>query len=104
MPSIISADFRITGDIVSEQDLQVEGNIVGNVKSRMLTVGASASIEGDITADQVNVNGKVIGKIKARTVTLGQSARVNGDITYESLTMDPGTRFEGSCKLGNSGK
>lgn len=105
MPSIVSAGLRVTGDLVSDGDLQVEGTIEGNVKSRLLTVGEGGSVNGEITADQVTVSGSVTGKIKARNVSLTQSANVTGDIAHESLSIDAGARFEGNCtRLGGDNK
>lgn len=98
MPSIVSANLRITGDLVSDGDIQVEGAIKGNVKSRMLTVGESGSVNGEIVADQLVVAGTVVGKIKARTITFGPSATVTGDVAHESLGIEAGARFEGQCK------
>jgi len=98
MPSIVSANLRITGDLVSDGDIQVEGAINGNVKSRMLTVGESGSVNGEIVADQLVVAGTVVGTIKARTITFGPSATVTGDVSHESLGIEAGARFEGKCK------
>ncbi len=46
VPSLISQDMRITGDLVSDGDVQVDGTIDGNVKTGMLTVGEKAQMRG----------------------------------------------------------
>ncbi len=96
MPSIVSVNLRISGDLISDGDIQVEGTVEGNVKSRMLTIGESGAVKGEIDAEQVLVSGKVVGKIKATSVTLSQTADVTGDITHEALAIESGANFEGN--------
>ena len=96
MPSIVSANLRINGDLISEGDIQIEGTVEGNITSRMLTVGESGTVKGEIVADQVTIAGTVVGKVKARTVTLAQTSDVTGDISHEALGIEAGARFEGS--------
>ena len=40
MPSIVSAGLQVTGNLISDGDVQIEGTIEGDIRSRMLTVGA----------------------------------------------------------------
>lgn len=96
MPSIVSVNLRISGDLISDGDIQVEGTVEGNVKSRMLTIGESGSVRGEVDAEQVLVSGTVVGKIKATSVTLSQTADVTGDITHEALAIESGANFEGN--------
>lgn len=98
MPSIVSGNLKITGDMMCDGDIQIEGTVEGNITSRLLTVGESGSVKGEIVADQVTIAGTVVGKVKARTVTLSQTSDVSGDITHEALGIEAGARFEGSCK------
>ncbi len=95
MPSIISTDLKVIGNLVSQGDVQVEGEIEGDVRSRNLTIGETGSVDGEIHADVVQVNGTVRGRINAKTVTLAKSARVIGDIAHESLAMESGAHLEG---------
>ena len=98
MPSIISTDLTVSGNLVSEGDVQVEGTIEGDVKSRTLTVGQSGAVRGTVVADTVQVSGEVTGEIRATTVTLAKSARISGDIWHETLAIEAGARMEGTCK------
>jgi cytoskeletal protein CcmA (bactofilin family) len=95
MPSIVSTDLKINGNLVSQGDVQVEGEIEGDVRSRNLTIGETGSVDGEIHADVVLVSGTVKGRINAKTVTLAKSARVIGDIAHESLAMESGAHLEG---------
>ena len=98
VPSIISPDLKIVGDLKSSGDIQIDGTIEGDINSRLLTVGEQATVEGSIVADTVRISGTVRGQVKAKTVHLDKKARVTGDITHETLTMEAGAFFEGQVR------
>jgi cytoskeletal protein CcmA (bactofilin family) len=102
-PSIISADLRIVGDLVSAGDIQIDGEVEGDIQSRTLTVGEGAQVKGSISAETVRVCGAVTGQIKATTVTLDKTAKVMGDILHTSLAIEPGAFLEGHCRRLESG-
>lgn len=97
-PSIISADLRIVGDMISTGDIQVDGTVEGDIQSRSVTIGESAQVHGSIAGDTVRICGSVNGQIKGQTVTLDKTARVQGDILHASLAIEPGAYLEGMCK------
>ncbi len=98
MPSIVSAGLQVNGNMVSDGDIQIEGTIEGDVKSRTLIIGAEGLVKGSIVADEVTINGMVEGKIKAKAVILHENSQVIGDITHDLLTVLAGARIEGSLK------
>lgn len=98
VPSIISPDLKIVGDLKSNGDIQIDGTIEGDINSRLLTVGEQAVVEGCIVADTARISGTVKGQIKARMVHLDKTARVTGDVTHETLTMEAGALLEGQVK------
>ena len=110
VPSIISVDLKMTGDLNSEGEIQVDGTIVGDIRTKTLLIGKTAEIKGEIIADNVRVHGNVRGQIKARAVTLAKTAHVIGDILHEDLSIETGAFLEGLCKritgseLKDSGK
>ncbi len=97
-PSIIGADLSIVGDLSSEGEVQVDGSIDGDIRTKILLIGESATIKGEIVGDTVRVYGSVNGQIKARAVTLAKSARVVGNILHENLSIEEGAFLEGHCK------
>lgn len=102
-PSIISANLHIVGDLNTEGEIQVDGKVDGDVKGNSVTIGADATVNGEITADTIVVRGAVNGRIKAETVHLTESAKVNGDIWHQSLAVDAGAHLEGHCKRWSPG-
>ena len=98
VPSILSKNLRITGNLETEGDIQLEGIVDGDVRSQLLTIGADAVVNGSVTADTVRVDGTVNGQISGRIVQLGKSAKVNGDIVHESLSVEAGAFVHGMCR------
>ncbi len=98
MPSIVSPGLQITGNMVSDGDMQIEGSVEGDVRSRVLTVGETGAINGKVEADQAFISGTVTGQISARSLTLAKSARVSGDITHETIAIEAGAMVEGQLK------
>lgn len=95
VPSIISADLKIVGDMKSNGDIQVDGTIEGNIVSRSLTVGEGAFVQGSLVAENIRIYGAVSGEVKANTVMLARSAKVQGDVSHQSLSMEAGAVLEG---------
>lgn len=104
VPSIISPDLTITGDLKSNGDIQIDGTVEGDIDSRLLTIGQHAKVNGSVVAETVRISGRVEGQVKAKNVTLDKTARVTGDITHENLTMEAGAQFEGRVsRMQNAG-
>jgi cytoskeletal protein CcmA (bactofilin family) len=95
VPSIISADLKIVGDLNSNGDLQIDGAVEGSITSNALTIGESAVVRGALIADTVRIFGSVVGEVRANTVILSKTARVEGDITHQSLSMEAGAEING---------
>jgi cytoskeletal protein CcmA (bactofilin family) len=89
-PSIISADLKIIGNMQSNGDIQIDGQVDGDVQSKSLTVGESAQVNGTIACERVRVCGSVSGEIKADSVVLARSAKVDGDIVHKTLEIEAG--------------
>jgi len=96
--STLSTDLYIKGNIKTSGDIQIEGEIVGDVRAHLLTVGETARIKGEIVADDVVVNGHVAGTVRGLKVRLTSSARVEGDIIHKTIAIESGAHFEGSVR------
>jgi cytoskeletal protein CcmA (bactofilin family) len=96
--SVIDAWLTITGDLMSEGEVQVEGHVNGDIRCAHLTVGKDAKISGNIIAEEVVVRGRVTGIIRALRVILQDSAHVDSEIYHRSLAVEEGACFEGASR------
>ena len=96
--SILSSDLLITGNLKTTGDIQVEGQVDGDIRAHLLTVGEGATIRGEVIADDVVVNGRVVGRVRGLKVRLTSTARVEGDIIHKTIAIESGAHFEGSVQ------
>ncbi|GHC58895.1 bactofilin family protein [Neogemmobacter tilapiae] len=96
--SVLSADLTVVGNLKTTGDIQVEGTVEGDIRAHLLTVGESATIRGEIVADDIVVNGRVIGRVRGLKVRLTSTARVEGDIIHKTIAIESGAHFEGSVQ------
>ena len=97
-PSVISNDLTIQGNLKTGGDIQVEGTIEGDIRAHLLTVGQSATISGEVVADDIVVHGHVKGRVRGLKVRLTSSAQVEGDIIHKTIAIESGAHFEGSVQ------
>jgi cytoskeletal protein CcmA (bactofilin family) len=96
--SVLSADLTITGNIKTTGDVNIEGNVEGDIRAHLLTVGEGATVKGECIADDVVVTGRVVGKVRGLKVRLTSTARVEGDIIHKTIAIESGAHFEGSVQ------
>ena len=97
-PSVLSSDLLITGNLKTTGDIQVEGQVEGDIRAHLLTVGEGATVKGEVVADDVVVNGRVVGRVRGLKVRLTSTARVEGDIIHKTIAIESGAHFEGSVQ------
>ena len=66
-PSILSSDLVLTGSIVSEGEIQLDGQVDGDVRAGSLIIGEDASVSGEVFAETVVIRGKVSGSVSKKT-------------------------------------
>lgn len=98
VPSIIGEDLSVTGNIVSKGEVQIEGEIQGDIHCSSLVIGDKAQVTGGVVADDVVVRGRIAGSIRGLRVTLQASSHVEGDIYHQSLAIEQGAFFEGKSR------
>jgi cytoskeletal protein CcmA (bactofilin family) len=96
--SVIDAWLTITGNLESQGDVRVEGQISGDIRCANLLIGRDATVSGEIVAEEAVVRGRVRGTIRANRVILEDTACVESAIYHKVLSVDEGASFDGqSC-------
>jgi len=104
LPNIISIGTKITGDIETDGDFRIDGNIEGNVNSKgKVVVGNNGFVKGEIICNNAEISGSISGKVNvSELLSLKSSSKVNGDIKTGKLSIEPGAVFTGTCAMGNN--
>jgi cytoskeletal protein CcmA (bactofilin family) len=103
--AMIGAKVKITGDIVSAEDLLIEGEVNGTVTlaDHELVVGNAGRVHADVEAKIVRIDGEVQGDIVGRErVVISASGNVQGNVTAPRVVLEDGGRFKGSIDMGAS--
>lgn len=104
-PSLLSSSLKVSGDLHTNGEIQIDGHVIGDITANVLIVGETADVNGEIIADTLRVHGKVTGQIRAKSVSLAKTAHVKGDILHENLSIEQGAFLEGHCRrLEENGK
>lgn len=98
VPSLISTDVTLEGNLTSSGEVQFDGNIIGNIRAASLIIGEKASVRGEVACENVTIRGRVEGMVRARNVALASTAHIEGDILHSSLSVEPGAHFDGNCR------
>ncbi len=100
--SLISASLKITGQLESDEDIQIDGQVEGDIRARKVSIGPKASVKGTVFGEDVDLAGTVNGKIEAKTVVLAKTARMTGDVVHDVLQVDKGAYLDGHCRPHSS--
>ena len=99
--NLISAGTEITGDIKSAGDIRIDGSLTGNLTTKgKVVIGPTGKIKGEIICKNSEVSGIIEGKIGVnQLLNLKASSKILGDITTSRLSIEPGAKFTGNCKM-----
>jgi cytoskeletal protein CcmA (bactofilin family) len=98
VPSIIGEDLTVRGNITSKGEIQIDGEIEGDIRCGSLLLGDKAKVTGGVAAEDVVVRGHLVGSIRGLRITLQAQSNVEGDIVAQSLAIEQGAYFEGKSR------
>ena len=98
----ISHDTSMVGDIKTNGDIRIDGNLSGSITAKgKVVVGGTGKIEGEILCQNANISGEIKGKVQvAELLTLQSSAKIGGDIMTGKLIVESGAMWNGTVKMG----
>lgn len=96
--SVISKALKITGQLESTENIQIDGEIDGDVRGVHVKVGQNAKVKGSVYGEEVELSGTVDGKIEAKKVILTSSAHMSGDVIHQDITIQSGAYIAGHCR------
>ncbi len=106
LPNMIGSGTKISGNIETNGDIRIDGEIEGNILSKgKVVVGPNGKVIGEVICVNSEVSGAIEGKIKvSELLSLKSSSKLIGDIHTAKLTIEPGAIFTGKCEMGGEAK
>jgi cytoskeletal protein CcmA (bactofilin family) len=99
--SLQGRTLSIRGSVECVEDVLIEGRIDGHIwnEHHVVTVGADASVTGDIVARQITVRGAVEGTLMASgRIDIMNEGRVSGRLLCTKLMLADGAVFNGKAE------
>ena len=93
--TVIGAGITITGNLESKGEVQVEGEVQGDVHAQYIFIGERARITGALIAEEIVVRGNVQGSIHGNVIIIHSSSHIAADVVHKSLAIEQGAFFEG---------
>ena len=102
----IGKGTSITGDIKSNGDFRIDGQLNGSINSEgRIVVGTSGLVEGEIVCRNADISGTVKANIKvSELLSLKATSEITGDIIANKLAIEPGAKFSGTCNMESPNK
>ena len=103
--NVIVEGSKVVGDMMTQSNLRIDGEVVGNVTSAAkVVIGKSGSIKGDLNCGEADIEGNITGIIKVEgLLTLRSTAVIQGEVTTSKIQIEEGALFSGNCKMSNQG-
>lgn len=99
--TVVGPSVKIQGDLNSEGNIKIEGQVTGKVKTtQSVYVGAGAKIVADVFAGNAVIAGEIQGNIKiSGNLVMQSTAKITGDIGCAILRVEDGAVFTGKCSM-----
>jgi cytoskeletal protein CcmA (bactofilin family) len=95
---VIGPDLVIQGNLISKGEVQVEGEIQGDIHGTNIVIGEKARVTGGIVAEECVIRGHVLGTVRGRRVILQATSHVEGDVYHQTVAIEQGAFFEGKSR------
>jgi len=100
--AIIGKSVMIKGQIVSREDLTIDGEVEGTVElhEHRLTVGPHGKVTAGVKAREIVVLGTIEGNVDVTDrIDIRKDARLVGDIKTARIVIEDGAFFKGSIDI-----
>jgi cytoskeletal protein CcmA (bactofilin family) len=98
----IGKTVTISGDVSSNEDLYVDGDLEGTleVDEHKLIIGPNATIRANLKAREIVVLGTIHGNVEAaEKIEIRKEAKLVGDLRTSRLIVEDGAYFKGSIEI-----
>jgi cytoskeletal protein CcmA (bactofilin family) len=101
--SIIGPGTKVTGDLVTEGTIRIEGRVEGNVRAgKAVVLGKDGTVEGTILTQDAVISGRLVGTLTAESrLELQASSRIDGEVHARRMQLVEGAILNGTVNMGD---
>lgn len=103
VPSIISDNAKLKGNIVSEGIVHIDGQLSGDIECEELVIGIKGQIKGKVNTKRFFVYGVFDGVADVDSLFIAKTAKLKGDVCHNSIAIEPGAYIDGRCLRKDGG-
>ncbi|MBI4801041.1 MAG: polymer-forming cytoskeletal protein [Elusimicrobia bacterium] len=99
--TIIGQDAYFQGTLTAKGSLRIDGRIDGSiVDAKLVTVGKTGKIKGDVSCDICTLSGEVKGNVSALDhIEVLAGSKIDGDMRAPRIIIEEGAMFNGNCSM-----
>jgi cytoskeletal protein CcmA (bactofilin family) len=104
--TLIGAGTTVEGNVAATGTIRIDGRVIGEVVTESdIIIGETGQIHGMVKGRNITIGGLLEGNANADgTLHIVATGRVNGDILVESLIVEDGAKYKGSCQMKSDAK
>jgi cytoskeletal protein CcmA (bactofilin family) len=99
--TVIGEGLSVEGDITSDEEVVVQGNLRGKLTSSdAVSIGSAGVVQADVAGQSVSIAGQVTGDVSApERVDIQAGGRLVGDVKAARFTIADGASFKGAVDM-----
>ncbi|MFA7200279.1 MAG: polymer-forming cytoskeletal protein [Bacteroidales bacterium] len=93
----ICNDTKITGTIITQHDIRIDGYLEGKIKTEgKLVIGETGKCKGEVECKSVDISGSFDGILKSSELaSLREKSVFTGEIHSDQISIEPTVRISG---------
>ena len=91
--TIIQKDIKIEGDLFEKEDIELDGEIKGNIRAENFETLKNSKVSGDVKSSEVRLDGTLEGNIESNKVYIKKNANITGTIKQKTLSVEEGAKL-----------
>jgi cytoskeletal protein CcmA (bactofilin family) len=99
--AFIGKTTRLRGEIYSEEELYLDGDVEGSVEVlHLLTIGPNGKVKANVKARELVVRGSIQGDVEASDrISIMNGASIIGDVKTAGIVIEDGAYFKGGIDI-----
>jgi cytoskeletal protein CcmA (bactofilin family) len=99
--AFIGKTTRLKGEIYSEEELYLDGDVEGSLEVRnLLTIGPNGKVKANVKAKELVVKGSIHGDVEASDrISIMNGASIVGDVKTAGIVIEDGAYFKGGIDI-----